>query len=144
MERKPQTYANHAKYDVVFHFILLPIALILLISSLISLIRHPGFHSVHQLALVVVFVLILGRIRAFPVGVQDRVIRLEEKLRLMSVLQEPLRSRIRELQDTQLIALRFAPDEELPELVRRAIDEKLSRTDIKKAIKNWRPDYGRI
>jgi hypothetical protein len=144
MERKPQTYANHVKYDVVFHFILLPVALILLIGSLIGLFRHPGFHSVHQLALVVVFVLILGRIRAFPVGVQDRVIRLEEKLRLMAVLQEPLRSRIGELQDTQLIALRFAPDEELPGLVKRAIDEKLSRTDIKKAIKNWRPDYDRI
>src|SRR5258708_24980857 len=127
MERKPQTYANHAKYDVVFHFILLPIALILLISSLISLIRHPGFHSVHQLALVVVFVLILGRIRAFPVGVQDRVIRLEEKLRRMSVLHEPFRSPIGELHDTPLIALRFSPDEELPGLVKRAMHEEMNR-----------------
>jgi hypothetical protein len=144
MERKPQTYANHVKFDVVFHFILLPVALILLIGSLVGLFRHPGISAVHHLLLVVVFVLVLGRIRAFPLGVQDRVIRLEEKLRMMTVLKEPLRSRIGELQDTQIVALRFAPDEELPGLVQRAIDEKLSRSDIKKAIKNWRPDYGRI
>src|SRR5258707_200795 len=142
MERKPQFYANHVKYDVVFHFILVPVALILLIWSLVGLFRHPDLFAALHIALVVAFVLILGRIRAFPLGVQDRVIRLEEKLRMMSVLQEPLRSRIGELQDTQLVALRFAPDEELPGLVKRAIEEKLSRTDIKKAIKNWRPDYG--
>ena len=84
------------------------------------------------------------RIRSYPIHVQDRVIRLEERLRLMSVLQEPLRSRIHELQDTQLVGLRFAPDEELPGLVQRALDEKLSRADIKKAIVNWRADYSRI
>lgn len=144
MERKPQTYANHAKYDVVFHFILLPVALILLIWSLVLLFRHPGAFAVSHILLVVVFVLILGRIRAFPLGVQDRVIRLEEKLRMMAVLPEPLRSRIGELRDTQIVALRFAPDDELPGLVKRAIEEKLSRDDIKKAIKNWRPDYGRV
>jgi hypothetical protein len=89
-------------------------------------------------------VVALTRIRSYPIHVQDRVIRLEERLRLMSVLQEPLRSRIGELQDKQLIGLRFAPDEELPGLVQRALDEKLSSTDIKKAIKNWRADYSRV
>jgi hypothetical protein len=59
-------------------------------------------------------------------------------------LQEPLRSRIGELSDKQLVGLRFASDSELPALVQRALDEKLSLGDIKKAVGNWRPDYSRI
>jgi hypothetical protein len=72
------------------------------------------------------------------------VIRLEERLRLMSVLPEPLRSRIGELSVQQLIGLRFASDQELPGLVQRALDEKLSLADIKKSVVTWRPDYSRI
>ena len=69
---------------------------------------------------------------------------LEERLRLAATLQEPLRSRIGELTDSQLVGLRFASDAELPALVQRALDERLSRSDIKKAITNWRPDYSRV
>jgi hypothetical protein len=76
--------------------------------------------------------------------VQDRIIRLEERLRLAAVLEEPLRSRARELTDSQLLGLRFASDQELPGLVERALDEKLDRTQIKKAITDWRPDYLRV
>jgi hypothetical protein len=68
----------------------------------------------------------------------------EERLRLQAVLQEPLRSRIGELTDTQLVGLRFASDAELPALAQRALDEKLSRSDIKKGVTNWRPDYSRV
>ncbi len=90
-------------------------------------------------ALVAVF-----KIRLYALRVQDRVIRLEERIRLTSVLSEPLRSRIGELTGAQLVALRFASDTELPSLVERALQEKLSRADIKKAVVNWRPDYSRI
>jgi len=83
-------------------------------------------------------------IRSYALGVQDRVIRLEERLRLASVLQEPLRSRIGDLADTQLVGLRFACDAELPGLVKRCLDEKLSRKDVKAAVANWRPDTKRI
>ena len=81
--------------------------------------------------------------RLSTLRVQDRVIRLEERLRLTVLLPEPLRSRIPELTEGQLIALRFASDDELPKLVERALSEKLSREDIKKSIQTWRPDYWR-
>jgi hypothetical protein len=84
------------------------------------------------------------KIRLYALRVQDRLIRLEERLRMMSLLSEPLRSRIGELTDGQYVGLRFASDSELPALVQRALDEKLSRKDIKKAVTKWRADYSRI
>jgi len=84
------------------------------------------------------------KIRLYALKVQDRVIRLEQRLRLAIVLAEPLRSRIPELTEAQLIALRFASDAEVPKLAERALTEKLSQTDIKKAIQTWRPDYWRV
>jgi hypothetical protein len=118
MERKPQTFANHGKYDPVFHFVLSPLALVLFIG--------------------------LFKMRLYSLKVQDRVIRLEERLRLAQVLPDRLRSRIGELTEGQLIALRFASDAELPALVDKALAEKTAPTDIKKLIANWRPDYYRV
>ncbi len=147
MEKSPQTFANHTQIDPPFHYF---VAVVFTLNVLIAagyfiysffsgrwgLIVFHGWLLIFALALLVA----VTRIRVYPIRVQDRVIRLEERLRLMSVLKEPLRSRIGEIQDTQLIGLRFAPDEELPGLVQRALDEKLSRTDIKKAIVKWRAD----
>jgi cell division protein FtsL len=76
--------------------------------------------------------------------VQDRVIRVEEQLRLARLLPEPLRSRIQELSERQLIALRFASDAEISTLTERTLAQKLSGADIKKAIQTWRPDYWRV
>jgi hypothetical protein len=84
------------------------------------------------------------RLRSWATQLQDRVIRKEERIRLAAILPEPLRSRIAELSDSQIVGLRFASDAELSALFQRALDEKLSRSDIKKAITDWRPDYSRV
>jgi len=144
MERKPQSFANHAKYDPPFHFFLAPILLINLIVAVVNLFRFPSLGSGWLVVLALAGAVAVGRIRAYATHLQDRVIRLEERLRLATILQEPLRSRMGELTDAQFIALRFASDAELPGLVQRALDEKLDRTQIKKAVTAWRPDYSRV
>jgi hypothetical protein len=144
MADNAQTFANHVKYDTRFHFFLLPLAVANIIVAGYHLFRHPGFSSAWLLVLALAAPVALVRMRIYALRVQDRVIRLEERLRMMSMLPEPLRSRIGELTDRQVVGLRFACDQELPGLVKRALDEKLPLVDIKKAITNWRPDYSRI
>jgi hypothetical protein len=144
MEKKPQTFANHVKYDPQFHFFLLPVLLINVIVFAIQIYRFPGFASAWLFIISFALLALLGMVRGYATRLQDRIIRVEERLRLHSILTEPLRSRIGELEDSQIVGLRFASDAELPALVQRALNEKLSRADIKKAITNWRPDYSRV
>jgi hypothetical protein len=144
MDTKPQSFANHAKFDPPFHFFVLPVFLINIIGVGYQLFRHPGILGAWILVLSLAFLVFAGRTRSYATHLQDRVIRLEERLRLAAILQEPLRSRIAELTDSQFVGLRFASDAELPALVQRALDEKLSRSDIKKAVTDWRPDYSRV
>jgi len=144
MAGKPQTFANHARFDPPYHFFLMPVMMLTVIITIVHLFRFPSLESGWLLVLSIAGVLAVIKFRFYALRVQDRVIRLEERLRLMSVLPEPLRSRIGELSEPQLIGLRFAPDAELPGLVNRALTEKLGRQDIKKAVVNWRPDYWRV
>src|SRR5690348_7947378 len=146
---KPQNLANHVRYDPPFHFLMVPVALITVLIVGYYLVHSFLAHSFHWLLawffLVTVAVTVATfKIRLYALRVQDRVIRLEERHRLMSLLQEPLRSRISELTDEQFVGLRFASDEELPALVQRTLDEKLGLADIKKAVTNWRADHSRI
>jgi hypothetical protein len=150
-ETKPQTLANHSRWDPPFHFFILPIFALGLILSLIHFFAHitegdmrDHIHSFLLILLALALLTLVLRVRLYSLKVQDRVIRLEERLRLTQLLQEPLRSRIPELTEGQLCGLRFASDAEVPKLVERALNEKLSRADIKKAIQNWRPDYWRV
>ena len=143
-EKKPQTFANHTRFDPLFHFIVLPVFALAAIGGTIHFLWRPSFHTGSFFVISVAAVIGVFKVRLYALKLQDRVIRLEERLRLSSLLQEPLRSRIPELTESQLIALRFASDAEVAKLVERALAEKLSRADIKKAIQTWRPDYWRI
>lgn len=105
---------------------------------------RDNFHSFLLIVLAVALLTLALKTRLYALKVQDRVIRLEERLRLTQLLAEPLRSRIPELTEDQLVGLRFASDAEIPKLVERALNEKLNRGQIKKAIQNWRPDYWRV
>ena len=143
-EKRPQTLANHAKFDPLFHFFLAPVLLGCFIASIVFL-----FHGITALRIwLAVFslaaFLLSFKTRVYSLKVQDRVIRLEERLRLMQLLPEPLRSRIPELTEDQLCGLRFASDDEVAKLAERAMNEKLTRKQIKQAIQNWRPDYWRV
>jgi|ERR1700728_1282777 hypothetical protein len=143
-EKVPQTKAKHVRLDALYHFITLPALLLLLIWAIVNLVREPGSVTAMLLVLVIVVTVMNLNLRSYPLKVQDRVIRLEERLRLAMLLPEPLRERIGEVTERQLIALRFASDAELTPLVERVLNEKLTPKQIKDAIREWRPDYWRV
>jgi hypothetical protein len=144
MSNKPQSFASHAKIDPLFHFFVLPVLLLNIFVVGYLLLRYPGIGGAWLLLLSVALLVLAARLRSWATHLQDRVIRTEERIRLTAILPEPLRPRIAELSDSQIVGLRFASDAELPALFQRAVDEKLSRSDIKKAITDWRPDYSRV
>jgi len=139
-----QNFSNHTRYDPPFHFFVLPVFAITLILTIVHLVRRPSLHSAWIVVFMVAAVVLMFKIRLYTLKVQDRVIRLEERLRLTTLLAESLRPRIGEFTESQLVGLRFASDAELPALAARALSEKLSRDEIKKAIQHWRPDYWRV
>ena len=143
-DRVPQNLSNHTRFDPPFHFFILPVFAITLIMTIVHLVRRPGLHSAWLVVVMIAAIAAIFKIRLYALKVQDRVIRLEERLRLGTLLDPALRSRIPELTESQLIALRFASDAELPALAARALNEKLPRAEIKKSIQHWRPDYWRV
>ena len=150
-EKKPQTFASHTRFDPLFHFFLLPVFGLGVILSVVHFFAHlshsdfrDNFHAFLLILLASALRVAVFKIRLYAVKVQDRVIRLEERLRLAQILSEPLRLRIPELTEDQLCGLRFASDGELSKLVERTLNEKLSRKQIKQAVQSWRPDYLRV
>jgi len=143
-EKMPQTLANHTRLDPPFHFFLLPVAAITIGLSVYNVIRSFSWAHLWFVVLALAFALTIVKTRTYALKAQDRIIRLEERLRLSMLCSEPLRSRIPELTERQLIALRFASDAECPALAEKALSGKMPAAEIKKAIQNWRPDYFRI
>jgi hypothetical protein len=138
-----QNFKNHAKFVPLYHFFALPVLLINFGVQLYWWIKL-GFIPLHFFPVLVAAALFLGVLygRLFALAVQDRLIRLEEKLRYERVLPEELRWRADELTVDQFVSLRFASDDELPQLMQKVLDEKLTkRKAIKAQIKNWKPDY---
>jgi Family of unknown function (DUF6526) len=138
-----QNYANHVKFFPPFHFFVIPVLLVNFGWS-IHRVTVAGFSADGIISIVVAFALLLGFLtaRLMALNVQDRVIRLEERLRYERVLPADLKPRVGELTVAQFVSLRFASDAELPALTRKVLDEKLTnRKAIKQLIKNWKPDY---
>lgn len=144
MAEAPQNFSHHTRWDPVFHFFVLPVFAITLIMTIVHLVRRPGLHSAWLIVVVIAAILAIFKIRMYALKVQDRVIRLEERLRLATLIDPSLCSQIASLTESQLVALRFACDAELPALAARALNEKLPAAEIKKSIQTWRPDYWRV
>ena len=136
-----QSFENHTKLVPPFHFFVLPVLAFNVVWSIYRLVHSFNAESVVSLVLALALVThaLFGRL--FALSVQDRVIRLEMRLRMMQLLPQELRPRIPEFNVDQLVSLRFAGDAELPGLCRKVLDEKLTdRKTIKKLIQNWQPD----
>jgi hypothetical protein len=143
----PQNYKNHTRFDPPWHFFIAPFLLLNVLFAIFLAIHHWPQHRVlliWYILLSIVLLFAVGRARMHSLTAQDRIIRLEEKLRFHALLPPDLLARSQALTVRQIIALRFASDDELPALVKRALDENLSEKDIKKVIDKWRPDYLRV
>jgi hypothetical protein len=143
-ENAPQDLANHARYDPLFHFFALPVVGLTVIAALIHAVQRPSWFSGWLVLFSIAIVVVTIKARSYALRVQDRLIRLEERERIVSLLAERLRPRVAELTEGQLIGLRFASDGEIPALVEETLAKQLSKADIKKRIKNWRPDSFRV
>ena len=138
-----QNYKNHGRYTIQWHFLTGGAVIAVIIGSIINLVNSAK-ESLYSASLLVVVSLILASIfwyaRAFALRAQDRAIRAEENFRHYILTGKPFDNRIRM---GQVIALRFASDEEFPALTIKAVAESLTNKQIKEAIRNWRPDYNR-
>ena len=145
MADQTQTLATHRRWIPMWHFFAIPVLLINVFVVAVYYVRDPRL--INSWAVIVAIALLIGVFlsRSMPLRAQDRIIRLEERARLERVLPSDLRGRVGELTETQLIAIRFAADDEVPELTRRTLNGELkSQGDIKRAIRNWRADHLRV
>jgi len=140
---KNQTYKNHRRFVPGFHFVTLLLILIFFIGSIVNLV-HSEQSNLYSASLIclsgVIFSFLYAYTRIFPIRVQDRAIRAEENLRHMAIAGSLLDQR---LTMNQIIALRFAPNEEFVVLAHRAAEENMKPGDIKKAIQQWKADHNR-
>jgi hypothetical protein len=141
-EQKVQNFENHTRFFPLFHFFVVPVLMINLISSLVGLRNGISFASLLNVLVAAALVALGLAARLSALTVQDRVIRLEMQIRLARLLPADLQSRIGEFTPGQLVALRFAGDGELPALARQVLEEKLDdRKVIKRRVKNWQGDF---
>ena|SRR6478672_9223145 len=145
MAESIQTRASHRRFIPLWHFFVLPVLIANVIIAGIRFYRVPNFGTGWSIVVAIALVLGIYLSRSMPLRAQDRVIRLEERLRFEKILPADLRGRVGDLTPEQMIGLRFAPDDEVTELTRRALNGELkTRSDIKREIRNWRPDHFRV
>jgi Family of unknown function (DUF6526) len=136
-----QNFENHTKLVPAFHLIVLPILVLNVVWSVERVIHNFSFGTVVSLLVSIALLLLAFTARIFALTVQDRVIRLEMRLRMQQLLSPDLQLRIPEFTVDQLVSLRFASDRELPQLAQKVLADKLTdRKAIKKMIHDWQPD----
>jgi hypothetical protein len=144
MAKVAQSYANHARYEPLFHFVLggmLAINFAYAVRHAIAALSLDGWM---QLLVATALMLMFWFVRAFPVTAQDRIIRLELRMRLRELAPDVM-PRFDQLTPAQVTALRFAGDGELADLTRRVLDGKLTKaSDIKQAVTDWQADHWRV
>jgi hypothetical protein len=140
-----QSYANHTRWHPPFHFFVIPVMLINFVWSIVDFVRTPGPNQGRWIVVSLALVVLALLVRLNALKVQDRLIRLEERLRYQQLLPAELSQQCGSLAMGPTIALRFASDEELQGLVREVLGGRLTRpAEIKKAIRNWRADTFRV
>ena len=142
-EKTPQNLRNHARTDAWFMALGL-IVVVNLIVAIVSLVQVHNFHHVWVLILSLALIVLWLRVRQYPMKVQDRLIRLEERLRLQALAPPEWQGQIYRLSEDQLIGLRFAEDDEVVALAKQALEENLNRKQIKERVRNWRADTWRV
>ena len=145
MPEATQNYDNHTRWHFSYHFILFPLNLFHVGSMTVQLYQAPSFPGFEALLVAGGFLMLQVVGRRSAVKAQDRIIRLEEQLRYEKVLPAALVEQACALPERLIIALRFAPDEELPDLAQQVVDGKFTTPkEIKLAVKNWRADHFRV
>jgi hypothetical protein len=145
MATTPQTFANHARWQPPFHYFVVPVLLINVVWSVITFVKIPTWNSGWWIIVSVALAVMAFLVRVNSLRVQDRLIRLEERLRYQHVLSARLLPQTSALRTSQIIALRFAGDNELEELVAAVLAGKFAKnSEIKRAIKSWRADTFRV
>jgi len=145
-----QNFKNHVRWDPAWHFFMVPVLMLNIAFATYKLVHDWHLENNHHVVfgwLIVISIVLFMAImksRMFALKAQDRIIRLEERLRLAALLSADDVARSYALTEDQLIGLRFASDGELPALAARALKENLTRTQIKEAIVNWRADNFRV
>ncbi len=145
MTNQGQNFANHTRLVPPFHYVALPILLVNFVWAVRGLFSGITFDASLNVLVAVALIIVALFARVFALKAQDRVIRLEMRLRMRELLPEDLQGRINDFTPTQMVGLRFAGDAELPELARKALDENITKaTPIKKMITDWQGDYFRV
>jgi len=142
---QPQTYANHVRFEPLFHYVAFPILAFHFFWSLYDVFSSPSAHGIRGVAVAIALILVALYARIFALRAQDRVIRLEMQLRLRELLPSALLPRIHDFTPGQLVALRFASDAELPTLAARVLADNIQdKKTIKQLITDWKPDHLRV
>jgi len=144
MSKEPQGLKNHARFDPAYHLFLVGLYLANLAFACVHLYHYHEAASVWYLFVSLVVIIPIFTLRLYPLKVQDRVIRLEERLRLQALAPAEWHTQIYRLTEDQLIGLRFAADDEVVELAKQALEHNLNRKQIKERIRNWRADDWRV